>query len=124
MYTVTITQPQFNNFMKVGSHFLFTNLWVVCCSLLGERLLAYRLLTMTVLYISIINRIYKNLFHCLKNTPYDTLRFGNKLLSSSGKYTGLTLRRKQFVSKSYFMTTENFVLIYCSLSQQSGNLRI
>jgi hypothetical protein len=31
--------------------------------------------------------IYKNLFHCHKNTPHNTLRFESKLLPSSGETT-------------------------------------
>jgi hypothetical protein len=54
----------------------------------------------------------RTFLHCLKNTPHNTPRFGNKLLPSSGKITGFTWRRKQFASKSdcveYFYDNRKF----------------
>ena len=108
------------------TYFMFPNLWVLCWSLLGERFLAYTLLTMIYCTWAISAAFTRTFFISLK--IFHTIRHG------LGTYCFL-LQVKPMVSLedennllvnltvwSIFMTTENFVLIYCIFSQQSGIL--
>jgi hypothetical protein len=53
-----------------------------------------------------ISSIYKNFFHCHKNTRDDTLRFGSRLLPSSDE----TTNPKTHFTKTVTHTQHNFVL--------------
>ena len=110
------------------TYFLFPNLWVVCWSLLGESLLAFRLLTTIVLYVSNINSIYKNFSIALK-IPH-TIHYvseTNCLLLQVNPLVSFEEKNSLVPNHtvwSTFMTSENFLLIHCFLSQQSGILWI